>query len=302
MKKTMRFRDTVSTRLFPSTRLVLMIGIILGLAATLGAVPLDKKETIKTARNPRITIDNAASGRLVVQGWDEQEAYVSVESPSENLTVNIERLPPQGVADRLLVTVRPTGPTATAANDKVDILVKIPSEVRLDIRQGKGPVSIEMLWGEISVRTVSGNITLTDVGGHLALHSMSGTVHVIRPTGRVEAKNVTGPIHFEWPESSRVYAETTTGKISYEGDFSPRGDYRFRTHSGEIELICPGSTAFDLQASTVRGRIEGNDFVSAPPPLGQRTSMSSFVGSQRAGNALVQLSTFSGTIRIQRQQ
>ena len=279
---------------------VLMIGFVLGLAATLGAVPLDKKETFKTARNPRIMIECTVSGRVVVQGWDKQEAFVSVESGSDQLEVNIEKLPPEGPTDRLLISVRPT---AGAADDKADLLLRIPSEVQLEIvKQRKGPVNVEMLWGDISVQTVSGNVTLTDVGGHLALRSMSGDIHVIRPTGRVEVENVTGNINFKWPESSRIYAETATGRISYEGDFSLRGNYRFVSHSGDIEVTCPGSTAFNLQASTVRGRFEGGEFSAGSPRLGQRTSMSNFVGSQRVGNALVQLSTFSGTIRIRRQQ
>ncbi len=286
-----------------SILLVLAIGYALGLATGLTATPLNKKETVKTTHNPRIIIESTAPGRVMVHGWDKQEVLVSVASDSGRLKLRIEKLPPEGPTDQLLVSVWPTEPNDVTVNDKADLLLKIPSEVQLEIvKRSRGPVNMEMLWGDITARTVSGNITLTDVGGHLAIKSMSGNIYAVRPTGRVEVKSVTGNINFEWPESSQIYAGTTTGAISYEGDFFPRGNYRFVSHSGDIEVTCPGYATFNLQASTVRGRLEGSGFSTGSPRLGQRTSMSNFVGSRHAGNALVQLSTFNGAIRIHRQQ
>ena len=112
---------------------VLAIGYVFGLATGLTATPLNKKETIKTTRNPRIIIESAVAGRVVVHGWDKQEVLVSVASHSGRLKVRIEKLPPEGLTDQLLVSVQPTEPNAVTVNDKADLLLKIPSEVQLEI-------------------------------------------------------------------------------------------------------------------------------------------------------------------------
>ena len=284
-----------------------LLTVLLGGSLGLRAAPIKKEKTFKTGLNPHISIENPGSGRLVVQGWDKSEAKVTVVTSSKKLVVDIQRMPSEGPVDRLRVAIRAAeGSRDSAATEKADIVVKIPSEVQLEIKQRAGPVNVDLLWGDISILTVAGNVTVTDVGGHLALRSMSGELHMVRPTGRVEAESIAGDIFFSWPESSHVYAQTMTGKISYEGDFSPRGNYRFRSHSGDIEVVCPGSSAFDLETRSVRGKVEQDAsrplFPGQQIHLGPGSLTSILPGSHRPGNASVQIFTFSGTIRVRRQQ
>ena len=293
-------------KLYGRFSLTLLLTALLGASLGLQAAPVKKEKTFKTGLNPHISIENPGSGRLVVQGWDKSEVKLTVVTSSNKLVVDIQRMPPEGPVDRLRVAVRAAEGSRDSAGEKADFVVKVPSEVQLEIKQRAGAVNAELLWGDISIVTVAGNVTVTDVGGHLALRSMSGELHMVRPTGRVEAESIGGDIFFSWPESSRVYAQTTTGKISYEGDFAPRGHYRFRSHSGDIEVVCPGSSAFDLETRSVKGKVDQDAY--RPPFPGQQVHLgpgsptSILPGRHRPGNASVQISTFSGTIRVRRQQ
>ena len=95
---------------------------------------------------------------------------------------------------------------------------------------------------------------------------------------------------------------TTSGKINYEGDFAPGGDYVLSSYSGDMNVACPTSASFELRAKTVKGKLD-NAFAitsrreSASPML----SANSLVGVRNTGRARVELTSFSGTIHIRPQ-
>jgi len=62
----------------------------------------------------------------------------------------------------------------------------------------------------------------------------------------VTLSSVTGPL---------VQVISTSGGISYIGDFGDRGEYRLTSHSGDIEAIVPDSTSADVSARSVRGEV-----------------------------------------------
>ena len=86
----------------------------------------------------------------------------------------------------------------------------------------------------------------------------------------------------------------------------PGGDYALSSYSGDIDVTCPGSSSFELNAKTSRGRVEKDESfpltVNPHAVRALRTGAHSLVGTYNEGNATVQLSTFSGVIRIRRQQ
>jgi DUF4097 and DUF4098 domain-containing protein YvlB len=126
-----------------------------------------------------------------------------------------------------------------------------------------------------------GPITLTDVrNGHVEIASISGDVHL---------KSVTGPL---------VQASSGSGKIFYDGDFGSGGDYRFITHSGDIEALVPADVSAGFRAHSVLGRVQ-HDF-----PLQPRHSRfseevgRSFIGTTGQASSEVVLRSFSGKIRL----
>jgi len=183
---------------------------------------------------------------------------------------------------------------------QVDYELLIPPDATLNLHSSTGPLSAERLQGDLTlegtdavvnvrnvenghvhVRTMRGPITLTDVrNGHVEIASISGDVHL---------KSVTGPL---------VQASSGSGKIFYDGDFGSGGDYRFITHSGDIEALVPADVSAGFRAHSVLGRVQ-HDF-----PLQPRHSRfseevgRSFIGTTGQASSEVVLRSFSGKIRL----
>ena len=183
---------------------------------------------------------------------------------------------------------------------QVDYELLIPPGATLNLHSSSGPLSAERLQGDLTlegadavvdvrnvqnchvhVRTMGGPITLTDVtNGHVEIASISGDVHM---------KSVTG---------SLVQVVSGRGKIFYDGDFGSGGDYRFTTHTGDIEALVPADVSADFRAHSVLGRVQ-HDFPLQPkhsrfPVEAGR----SFLGTSGKASSEVVLRSFSGKIRL----
>jgi DUF4097 and DUF4098 domain-containing protein YvlB len=183
---------------------------------------------------------------------------------------------------------------------QVDYELLVPPGATLNLHSSTGPLSVERLQGDLTlegtdavvnvrsvenchvhVRTMSGPITLTDVtNGHVEIASISGDVQM---------KSVTG---------SLVQVVSGRGKIFYDGNFGLGGEYRFTTHTGDIEALVPADVSADFRAHSVLGRVQ-HDF-----PLQPRHSRfpveagRSFLGTSGKASSEVVLRTFSGRIRL----
>jgi DUF4097 and DUF4098 domain-containing protein YvlB len=184
---------------------------------------------------------------------------------------------------------------------RVDYELLIPPDATLNLRSSTGPLSAERLQGDLDlegtdavvnvrnvsnghvhVRTMGGPITLTEVrNGHVEIASISGDVHL---------KSVTGPL---------VQANSGSGKIFYDGNFGSGGDYKFTTHTGDIEALVPADVSADFSAHSVLGRVQ-NDF-PLQPKQHSRFSVEagrSFFGTVGKAASEVVLRSFSGKIRL----
>jgi DUF4097 and DUF4098 domain-containing protein YvlB len=82
----------------------------------------------------------------------------------------------------------------------------------------------------------------------------------------------------------------------------PAGEYILSTYSGDIEVALPPAASFDLTAKTVKGKVD-NTF-SLTPKRHAAPSFStgySLLGTHSTGNASVELTSFSGRIRVHQQ-
>jgi len=195
----------------------------------------------------------------------------------------------------------------SAEERRVEYEVFLPARVGITVRADSGPIRVKGLRGSeiildgdsspvevhevdaagqhLHVRTVSGNITLGNISSaHLEIRSLGGNVSL---------EKVSGP---------KVQVTTTQGNIRYSGAFGSNGEYSLISHSGNIDVALPETASVDMMAESVEGSAD-NDF-----PL-QRKARSSFLphqgrsfsGTSHSGSSSVQLSSFSGKIRVKKQ-
>lgn len=260
------------------------------------------EKTISTTATPRVSISNLA-GKVTVRGWDRLQVHVAYTIASPKIAVDTEQVPTQGPADKLHFTSYLIHRSDVVPNPVVDYVVQVPSGASLDIHDPQGTISIESIKGDTSVDSLGGTISVADAEGHLSIRTVGGNIEIIRSSGRVEAYSINGNLHFVSPASTRLRGTTTSGTIVYEGDFAPGGDYVLSDYSGDITVICPSSASFELDAKTVRGKLD-NQFPLVPRgPSSQsfHPPGNSIFGTQGSGQATLEVTSFSGTIRVRQQ-
>jgi len=194
-------------------------------------------------------------------------------------------------------------PGANEENSRVDYEVTVPGDASVTLESMTGPLHAERLHGDVEaeganasvevreisnshvhVKTMNGPVTLTDIhDGHVEIDSVSGDVTL---------KSVTGPL---------VRVSSTSGRILYDGDFGYAGEYRFNSHSGNIEATIPQDASVDVKAQSVRGQVQ--DDIPLQPK--SHTSFlvkqgSSFAGTINQAASSVWLRTFSGKIHLKK--
>lgn len=279
--------------------------IVFSLAFLAAASParLEKAWVFPTNTNPRISLSNL-SGHVVVHGWDKAEVHAVSATASPQVTIAVDPLPADGPTDKIHFMTHALEPTLTGPNEVADYTLDVPMESTLEIRNRQGSVQIQKLMGEAWVESVGGSVTVADMGGHLAVRTVGGDIEIVRCSGRIEASSITGNLHFVSPTTSKLRGTTTSGRIVYEGDFAAGGDYVLSGYSGDMEIYCPASSSFELNAKSVRGKVTTDpEFSLIPkrhpgyPPQGAR----GLFGTHNSGNATVELTSFSGSIRIRPQ-
>lgn len=267
----------------------------------MAAEPKPTAKTITTTVRPRVTISNLA-GKVVVRGWDRSQVYVEYSVSSPKVAVDTDQIPGHGPAAKVHFTTYLVNRSGTRENATVNYVVQVPTGASLEIHDPQGSVTIDSINGDTSVDSLGGNISVADSAGHLSARSVGGNIEVIRPSGRVEAYSINGSLHFVNPTSARLRGTTTSGTIVYEGDFAPGGDYILSDYSGDINIICPPTASFELEAKTVRGKLD-NQFpiVQRRRPSSFLSSANSIFGTHSTGQATLELTSFSGTIHIRQQ-
>ena len=264
--------------------------------------PVQTEKTIATTARPRVSISNLA-GKVVVRGWNRLQVHVAYTITSPQVTVDTEQLPAQGAAGKLHFTTYVVDRSrGTSPSPAVNYILEIPAESSLEIHNPQGSVKVNSVKGDTSVDSLGGDISVANAGGHLAIRSVGGNIEVVRSSGRVEAYSINGNLHFVNPTSSRLRGTTTSGAIVYEGDFASGGDYVLSDYSGDITVTCPSNSSFELNAKTVRGKLD-NDFplVTRGPARSLLPPGNSIFGTQGSGQATLEVTSFSGIIRIRQQ-
>jgi hypothetical protein len=239
----------------------------------------------------------------------------------------IEAAPPI-TQDGNAVRVGPVGDDRLYRNISISYDVTVPMETRLQSRTGSGGQTITGLSGPVDASTGSGGVVvrsiqsdvrastgsgsmqIEDVGGFIgrtgsggitasavrgAVDARSGSGHIdVRQTGEADVSVVTGSGGIDVTGARRaVHARAGSGTIELEG--RPAGNWDVETGSGGIRIDFPEDSAFDLNVRTGSGSIN----TTHPLALLGAISRNRLQGTVRGGGARVDLSTGSGSVRIE---
>jgi len=188
---------------------------------------------------------------------------------------------------------------------QTDYEINVPTQTELQVRTNSGNVIVDSVHGDMTFDTVSADLALQDVEGYLVIKSIGGSLVCTRCLGRLDANSISGNFQLVQPVMDNVRVQTSSGSILFDGSFESRGIYVLKNYSGTIEVRFSSNDSFDVKASSLYGNVI-NQAPVIPDKHKTRAShtqqsngmVRSLLGSVNDGRASVDLSSFSGTIKI----
>ena len=259
-----------------------------------------KESKLEIAPGGNVTIVDSG-GSVTLHSAPGHQVLVAYTTHSDKIEVD------QTNPDKQRVDLRShalTGQKPSPDEARVDYEITVPPGISVNVTTVSAPITADGLSGDISLSSETGQITVRNVAkSHLHVRSMSAPVVLNNVTlAHVDVESSSGPVHLTTVTGPRVTVGTANGNIDYHGDCSAAGDYRFTTHSGDIEMWLPASASVDLSARSAKGSVE-NEFPleekhhQVNPPVQGR----SFAGTSNSGSSSVELQSISGRIRVKKQ-
>ena len=287
--------------------------------------------TLKLGANGVLALANIAGDIVVTRGGGSDVTVEIVktarardanEAREQLQLVQVEVTERAGRAD-----VRARYPNNEGRNNRRNINVSVaytvtaPAGTRLAIDSISGTVKITDIKGDVSANTISGDVRISGAARISAAKTISGMVEIVDAqtdgalesgsvsgdvilrrvnARRLEASSVSGNIKLDDVQCERVDANSTSGNVSFTGPLASGGRYDLNSFSGEIRLMISGSTGFQVDANSFSGNISTGDLAITTRGTnggrrGRRTELSGTYGD---GSAVLDLTTFSGSIVI----
>ena len=277
---------------------VLGAGVLLWPVASFGAGPQRFEKHFPVKGHPVVVIQNVANGRIEVKSSKNPEVLVAWTQGSDK--INVE---PEQVDNRVDVTASILDLAAQPEELEANFQLTVPEETELQLRTEKGLVYVEQVMGDMTLQSVAGDIHLKEVSGYIVVRTTGGSLVCTQCAGKLNFNSVSGNAQVLQPGLTSVSLFTTSGNILFDGDFIRTGIYTMKSGKGTVEVHFSGNDSFDLKAQTATGSVDNQaEAYLKPDSHGVRHMASRFTkglfGTVGSGLAKVELSSYSGTIRI----
>jgi hypothetical protein len=292
----------VSMRMGSRTLCVFLFGAALVLAPlqagaqTASAVRLERHLTVKG--RPVVAIHNIANGRIEVKSWKNPEVVISGNRTSDKMLIDIEQ-----AGDRIEVSARPIDDNVQPREMDTNFVLTVPEETELQLKTQMGLIYVEQVMGDMTLESVAGDVHLKEVSGYIIVSTRAGSLNCTQCAGKLKFDTVSGSAEIIQPALNAVSISTFSGNILFDGDFVSTGLYSMSSNKGSVEVRFSGTDSFDLNARTSMGTVDNRaESYLKPDTHGVKHSASKFAkglfGTVGQGLAKVELSSYSGTIRI----
>jgi DUF4097 and DUF4098 domain-containing protein YvlB len=215
----------------------------------------------------------------------------------------------------------PRGSTVQIKGNTGDISIAGVANVRAktlsgDIEVQRATKSIEA-WsanGTIIMRNSSGRARLETIGGEIVASDLA----LDEAGDEFFAKSVSGEITLANLAHTHVEASSSNSSIDFTGALAEGGLYTFKSHSGSVRLSLPSEASFQLNAKVhssgeiitdfpirqvpVKVNDDPNHAATVGGPLLSDGRLTGVTGKGDKRDATLILSSFSGTLHLQRQQ
>jgi DUF4097 and DUF4098 domain-containing protein YvlB len=247
---------------------------------------------------PVVCIHNIGNGRIEVKSSKNPEVIVAGTRASSKVTLETEN-----AGDRIDVSANIVDVNAQPLETEVNFQLTVPEETELELKTQTGLIYVEQVMGDMTLQSVAGDVHLKEVSGYIVVRTTHGSLVCAQCAGKLDFNSVSGSAQLLQPALTNVNLFTTSGNILFDGDFIRTGIYTMRSGKGTVEVHFSGNDSFDLNAQTATGTVDNQaEAYLKPDSHGMKHMASKFTkglfGTVGSGLAKVELSSYSGTIRI----
>lgn len=278
------------------------------LVALLGSASTPINESRAVDPEGTVSISNIA-GLIEIEGWDQAEVQVT-----GTLADDVERLEFEVSGSHTEIEVKIKKNVKQHDGSILRIMVPVASAIEAegvsaDIRIAgvRGDVDAESVSGDVTVTgapadldaaSVSGDVTIDLSPDGAEVATVSGNVVVREAGGQLEAASVSGNVTVEGGYLQDGEFETVSGSIKLSGDLGD-GSIEIESMSGNI-LLAIGSGGGDFEIETFSGAITNHLTSDQPTRNSEYTGGQDLEFTSGSGSARVSISSFSGSITIDR--
>ena len=264
-------------------------------AANAAGQRIEKHFAVKS--RPVVVIQNVANGRIEVKSSKNLEVSVIASQTSNKINFEMEQ-----VGDRVDVTASILDLAAQPLELEASLQLTVPEETELQLKTENGLIYVEQVMGDMTLESVAGDVHLKEVSGYIIVKTTGGSLVCTQCAGKLKFESISGSAQILQPALNTVNATTSFGNILFDGDFIRTGLYSMRSSKGLVEVRFSGNDSFDLNARTNMGTVDNQAAAYLKPDSHGASRLGSkfrgLFGTVGAGLAKVELSTYSGTIRI----
>jgi len=243
---------------------ITLAGVALTLATcvSVNADSLSDKDTkvlnLQAENISRLNID-AAAGFLKVSGDDsinEIQVKAMIEAPDEDIKLSLKQ---DGNRAILIADANPKNHSSWGFNTrKIDLVVKLPSNLILQIHDGSGEISVNNIKqkvkiddgsGSMEIHNIKGDLEIDDGSGSLTVTNISGNVRIDDGSGSMRVENIDGKLNIEDGSGSMDILEVS-GLVTIDDG---SGSINLKQLHNGLTIIEEGSGG--LKMSDVKGPI-----------------------------------------------
>lgn len=163
-------------------------------------------------------------------------------------------------------------------------------------KTGSGDITARDIRGETELRAGSGDISAENLASRIQAETGSGDIRIRYAGGELQARSGSGSIHVREAKSA-MRVRSSSGEIQVESLLVPGSSWEIETSSGDVELILPAASQFNLDVDA-----HGGDAESDFSLVGTMHSSSHGVlrGAVGQSSDWIRINSRSGSIRLRK--
>jgi len=235
------------------------------LATLLAALPASADEWAKTytiSGKPDLRVDTS-DANIRVTTWDQNTIEAKVITTGYKIGEGGIRIDEHQTGDTVELNVRypHMGFNVGWNHRKVDVVIQMPREGRVNLSTGDGKIELSGLKGEMDLHTGDGSEVLDGVDGKLRAKTSDGHIRANGRFDELDLKTGDGHVEVRAAAGSSLGAgwrlETGDGSVSLEVPGDMAADVDLHTGDGHIDLDMPITTEGKIHEGELRGKLNG---------------------------------------------